>query len=322
MVNEKIDINNILTDKSRFSLKEVIFASGIETYSCAGSFDKLGILNPVIVQRDGDGFHLVDGRKRIEYSKQNGMTPVDAIVLHENTPITDIIILILCDKRKDIGSSIMNRVQFIYFAVSLNVPKGWILESLCVPLGLKPHAETLRSCERINTMPKELRLFCHEKKFSLKQLINLVSYPDDLLGLLVEWNTLLQLTASTMDEIASNLRSWLRSKNKSVNDLMNDAEIREILGSSMDPRDKTGRLRQLIRIRQFPVLSEVNSRIEKTVSDLDLPREIGIKWDRMLENKNAALSININDPKKWQRVLDALKSKDVKEALEDILNEL
>ncbi len=111
-------------------MKEVIFASGIETYSCAGSFDKLGILNPVIVQRDGDGFHLVDGRKRIKYSKQNGMTLVDAIVLHENTPITDIIILILCDKRKDIGSSIMNRVQFICFAVSLNVPEEWILKTL------------------------------------------------------------------------------------------------------------------------------------------------------------------------------------------------
>jgi len=197
-----------------------------------------------------------------------------------------------------------------------------MIESLCVALGLKPHAEILRGCERINRLPKELRLFCHETKFSLKQLINLASYPYDLLGLLVEWNSVLQLTASTMDEIASNLRGWLRVKNKSVNDLMNDAEIREILGSSMDSRDKTERLRQLIRIRQFPVLSEVNSRIEKAVSDLNLPEEIDIKWDRTLENKNAALSVNINDPGKWQSVLDTLRSKEVKAALEDILDGL
>jgi len=320
MTTEKVDINNILTDNGRFSLRNILFTSG--EYSCADSFNNLGILSPVIVQRGEDGVHLVDGRKRIQYAKQNGMISVDAVVLPVETQVTDIITFILCDKREDIGSSVMNMVQFICFAVSLNVPEKWALESLCVPLGLKPHPNTLHSCGRVNRLPKELRRFCHEKKFSLKQLINMASYPDDLLGLLVEWNRLLQLTASTMDEIASNLRDWLRSKNKSIDDLMNDAEIREILGSSMDPRDKTGRLRQLIRIRQFPVLSEVNSRIEKSVSDLKLPKEIGIKWDRTLENKNAALSININDPEKWQRVLDALRSKEVKEALEDILDEL
>jgi hypothetical protein len=317
---EKIEINKILMDKSSFSLREVLFRSEEHLYN--DSFDKLGILNPVVVWRDGESFHLVDGEKRIQYAKQNGMTTIDAVVLQEDTPVTDIITLILCDKREDIMSSIMNRVQFICFAISLKAAEEWMVESLCVPPGLKPHAETLRNCERINRMTEELRLFCHEKKFSFKQLINLSSYPDDLLGLLVEWNRFLHLTASTMDEIASNLRDWLRSKNKSVDDLKNDAEIMEILGSSMDTRDKTGSLRQLVRTRQFPVLSEVNSRIEKSVSDLKLPKEIGIKWDRTLENKNAALSININDPEKWQRLLDALNSKELKKALKDILDEL
>jgi len=311
---ESIDINNILTDNSRFSLNDTVFVSGTETYSCAGSFDKLGILNPVIVQTDEEGsLHLVDGGKRIQYAKQNRMTSVDAVVLPGDTQVTDII---------NIWSSVMNRVQFINYAVGLNAPEEWLIESLFVPLGLKPHTETLHSCERINALPKELRRFCHEKKFSMKQLINLSSYPVDLLGLLIEWNSALHLTASTMDEIASNLKGWLRSQNKGVADLMNDAEIREILGSSMDPRNKTERLRQLIRTRQFPVLTEVNSRIEKAASDLKLSKDIDIKWDRTLENKNAALSININDPGKWQNVLDTLGSKEVKEALEDILNEL
>ena len=318
-----IDINDILTDNSRFSLKETVFVSGIETYSCAGSFDEIGILSPVIVQKDKDGgLHLIDGNKRIAYAKQNGMLTIDAVVLPEETPVTDIITLILCEKREEIVLSIMNRVQFICFAVSLNAPEEWMIESLCVPLGLKPHTETLQSCERINTMPKELRSFCHDKKFSFKQLLNLASYTYDLLGLLVEWNSALQLTASTMDEIAANLKGWLRSHNKEVADLINDTEIRDIFESSMDPRDKTERLRQLIRTRQFPVLSEVHSRIEKAVSNMKLPKEIGIKWDRTLENKNAAFSININDPEKWQNVLEALKSKEVKDALKEILDEL
>lgn len=322
MAIESIDINNILTDKSRFSLEDKIFLS---TRLCfyTESFDKLGILTPVIVQQDGNGLlHLVDGRKRIQCAVQNGMTSVSAVVLPVDTPVIDIITLILYDKSGDVGASVMNRVQFISFAVSLGAPEKWVLESLCVLLELKPHSGTLSDCGRINALPKELKHFCHEKKFSFKQLINLASYPDDLLGLLVEWNSVLQLTASTMHEIASNLRDWLRSNNKNAYDLMKDIEISEILGSSMDPRDKTDRLRSLIRIRQFPVLSAVNARIEKAVSDLKLPKEIGIKWDKTLENKNAALSVNINDPKKWQGILNKLGSKEIRDALEDILSEL
>ena len=320
MTTDNIDIKNILTDKSRYSLKDILFSS--EEHSYNDSFEKLGIVNPIIVWREGESFHLVDGGKRIKFGKQKGMIVTDAVVLPENTLVTDIITLILCDKREDVGSSVMNRVQFICFAVSLNAPEEWMVESLCAPLGLKPHPNTLRACEEIIAMPKELRLFCHDKKFSLKQLINLASYPDDLLGFLVEWSSTLHLTASTMDEIASNLRGWLRSKNKSVDDLMNDAEIREILDSSMDPRDKTGRLRDIIHIRQFPVLSGVNSKIEKSVSNLKLPKEIGIKWDRTLENKKLGIFININDSRMLEEMVDIIGSEKVRAVLKEILDEL
>ena len=73
---ENIDIKKILTDKSRFSLKDILFKSEEHLYN--DSFDKLGILNPVIVQRDEEGrLHLIDGIKRIQYAKQNGMTLVE-----------------------------------------------------------------------------------------------------------------------------------------------------------------------------------------------------------------------------------------------------
>jgi hypothetical protein len=321
MAIESININNIRTDESRFSLKDVLFTSG--GYSYDESLNKLGILNLVVVQKYEDGrLHLIDGRKRLLYAEKNLVEMVDAVVLSEETPVTDIITLILCGKSEEIGSSAINRAQFICFAVSLGVPEEWVLKSLCAPFGLRPHSGTLSECGRICSLPKELKRFCHDKKFSLKQLINLSSYHGDLLSLLVEWNPLLHLTASTMDELASNLRGWMRSNNKNAADLIKDEEIMEIMGSSMDPRDRTSKLRRLFRVRQFPLLSEVNSRIEMTVSGLELPEEIDIKWDRTLENRNVAVSINIHDAGKLRRVLDSLKSKEVRDALEEILNEL
>jgi ParB-like chromosome segregation protein Spo0J len=323
MAIHSIKTSDVLIDESKFSLKDFLFVSDSEPSCYMQSFKKLGIIYPIIVQQDENAqMHLVDGKKRIQYAKQNQTDMIHATVLPETTPVSDIIVLILCDKRSIIESSIMNRIQFVSYAISLNVPESWILQSLCIPFDFKPHGEFLYECERVYNLPKKLKLFCHNKKLSLKQLINFACYAQDLLEQLIEWNSVLQLTASTMDEIASNLKDYLRSSNKNIKDFLSAPGIEEILDSSLSTRDKTERLRQAIFIKQFPVLSSINERIKKTVEDLNTPKEMSINWDRTLENKNVNLNINVQSPEKWQGILNSLKSKEIKKAIESILEEL
>jgi len=213
-------------------------------------------------------------------------------------------------------------VQFICFAKSLNIPESWLLETLCVPLGLKPDAEFLSVCKRIYNLPEKIRIFCHEKKYSLKQLINLTYHSDNLLEQLAEWKSILHLTASTLDEIAVNLRDYLKAENRNMEDFLKEPDLLEILDSSLSPRDKTDKLRQLLYLKRFPTLSNVNDKICDTIEKLNLPEQIIIKWDNTLENKNVDLNIHLNDPKKWNRLLDTLNSKKIKDALGSILNEL
>jgi hypothetical protein len=266
--------------------------------------------------------HLVDGKKRAEYAKQSDERMIRAMVLPDTTPVTDIVSLIHCNKRNDIESSVMNKVQFLCFAISMNVPESWILKVLCVPLEFKPHTEFLRECERIFHLPIELRQFCHEKKFSLKQLLNLSHYPPDVLSQLIQWKSTLQLTASTLDEIASHLKDYLRVTNKRIKDFLAEPEVEDIFESSLSQRDKTEKLRQLLYLKRFPTLSAVNANIRGIIKQLHLPKEIQVTWDGTLENKNVDVTININDPQKWQPVLDTLASPDVKKAVQSILDEL
>lgn len=320
---ESINIEDILVDDSRFSMKDRLFELVSEHTCHINSFDTLGILYPVIVYKDDKAqLHLVDGRKRIQFARERKEKKVRATILPQSTPVTDIITLIFCNRRHEIESSAMNRVQFLYFTSLLNAPESWILQSLCIPFEFKPYGEFLDECEQINNLPREIRLFCHEKKFSLKQLINLTYYPADLLKKLIEWKSVLQLTASTMDEIASNLKDYLKLHNKKIRDFAMEPDVREILDSSLSPRDKTERFRQFLYIKRFPTLAAVNGKIEKTVGKLDLPGEIRINWDRTLENKNVNISINIKDPDQWQTLVQKIKSDEVKRAVRSILDKL
>ena len=318
-----INLNDILIDDSRFSLRHYLFESFNAPTCHITSFDTLGILYPIIVYADDKKrYHLVDGRKRVQFAKEMREPRIKANVLPENTPLTDIITLSFCNKRNDIESSIMNKIQFLCYAMDLNVSDSWIVKSLCVPFEFKPHSSFLRECERICNLPGELKTFCHEKKFSLKQILNLTLYPDDLLLHIMKWKSSLQLTASIIDEIASNVKDYLRREGKSIQDFMSEEGVQEIFDSSLSPRDKTDKFRQLIHLRRFPVLSEKNSLIQKTVEDLRLNRDIAVDWDRTLEIKNLKVTVDVNDPSRWGKIIDTLSSEQVKKAIASILDEL
>jgi hypothetical protein len=190
MLTHSINIGDILIDDSRFSLSHYIF-DAVSDRSCQiNSFDTLGILYPIIVYEDNNKrLHLIDGKKRAIFALQSGDSNIRATVLPGTTPVTDLLILILCNKRHEIASSAINRIQFIYFANSLNAAESWILQSLCIPFEFKPHRDFFRECERIYNLPRELKLFCHEKKLSLKQMLNLSYHPQDLLTELLKWKS-------------------------------------------------------------------------------------------------------------------------------------
>ncbi len=319
---QSISASSILVENSRFSPGGFIFTDPGD--ACAAeSFGRLGILQPVILYRDAGGaLHLVDGRKRIDYARRRHMKAVSAVVLDPETPVTDIITLVLCDRNADIGSSIINRILFICFAQFSGVPESWILGTLCRRFGFKPYTDFLEDCSRVNGLPAELKHFCHEKRLSLKHIINLTRYPADILRQLMQWRNELALSASILDETASNLNDYLRGNNRTMDDFLSEPDVREVMQSDLSPRDKTARLRRLIYMKRFPVLTASNARIRETVGRLNLPDGISVNWDATLENRNVNLSVDINDVKQWRPLIEALSSGEVEKAVESILEEL
>ncbi|RJQ54838.1 MAG: hypothetical protein C4526_04625 [Nitrospiraceae bacterium] len=323
MTVQNVNINDIFVEKSRFSPGGVLYEPDFDKTGLEDSFANMGIIHPVIIQSDKGGqLHLIDGRKRIQFALRNHFNEISAVILPDTTPVTDIFTFILCNKRSGIEQSIMNKVRFICFAMDRDSPESWILNFLCPAFGFRPYSDFLKDCRRVNALPDELKLFCHEKKFSLKQILNLTHYPEEILSQLMAWRPDIQLTASIMDEIASNLKDYLRAQNKTIADFPGEPGVAEIMGSTQSPRDKTERLRELIRRKRFPVLSGVQVKMDKTVEGLNLPREISLEWDRTLENKNVDVTVHLKDIKEFDGLLDKVSSPEMKKALENLLDEL
>jgi hypothetical protein len=318
-----IQTDNILVDGSRFNLKKALFGIEESDPALTRSLQELGILSPVTVLKDSSGrYYLIDGFKRVRFALDTSLSAVEAVVLPDSTVVEEVISMILHDKRSIITESVMNKVCFVSFTVALKATEEWILNDLCKTLELRPHRSILEECERMSALPHELKSFCHEKKFSLKQMLNLSHHPEDLLMQLMSWRQVLQLTASVLDEMASNLRDHLRSNDITIDEFSSEREIEELIGSDISNRDRTERLRSIIRMRRFPVLTEVNDRIERVINELGLPGEIEIVWDKTLENRRVEFRIHVNNAVQWEEIMDAMRSPAVESALNRILDQL
>jgi hypothetical protein len=317
-----VNINDLIIEGSRFDYGDFIFSRTGDRI-LERSVEESGILNPVIVYEDRNSrYHLVDGWKRVEIALEKDTKNVEAAVLPDTTALTDIISLIYCDKIGEINESVINKIEFIYFALYLDADKEWIVKHLCTPFGLKPHSSFLEECRRIHHLPQELKFFCHEKRLSLKQIANLSYYPDEIITQVLKWKSLIHLTASIMDEIAVNLRDYLKASGKGLKDFLCEAEVKEVFDDSLNIRERTERLRNLLRQKKFPILTEVNSRIQGNIDSLNLPEEIIMDWDRTLENKRLDITLNLKDPAQWPDMVSKLKSDSINEAINKILDEL
>jgi len=318
----KINIADLIINGSRFDYGTFIYRRTQDSI-LERSVEESGILNPVIVYEDSNNhYHLVDGWKRAEIANEKDIKNVEAAVLPVTTALTDITSLIYCDNVEEINESVINKIEFICFALSLDADEQWIIKHLCIPFGLKPHSSFLEECRRIHNLPHELKFFCHEKRLSLKQIANLSYYPGDIIDQVLKWQSSIHLTASVLDEIASNLRDYLKVSGKGLKDFLCEPEVKEVFHDSMNIRERTERLRNLLKQRKFPILTEVNLRIQESINSLNLPDGISMDWDRTLENKGLDITVKLKDPAQWTDMVSKLKSDSISEAVKKILDEL
>lgn len=318
-----IQINDLLVEESRFSLSGVLFGRDSRETGLDRSFEEFGVLTPVTVFRDDeDRYHLIDGFKRIRFARNADIPAIEAVVLPGTTLTEEIVAMILYHRWAIIRESVINKVQFVSFAVASGSSDEWIIQYLCMPLELKPHRSFLAECERVHGLPQEVKRFCHEKRFSLKQVLNLTYYPEDLLRQLMLWRPKLKFSASALDEIASNLKDYLRSVQGGMYDFIAEPEVKNIIESDLSPRERTQKIRAFVSRKRFPVLTDVNENIERVVHDLALPEEITVAWDRTLENRSVEIVVKVKDGKQWQGIAEKLGSYDIEAALRNILDKL
>jgi hypothetical protein len=286
------------------------------------SLDTVGIQNPVLVHRLTDGsFHLVDGFKRAGYYRDKGETEIPCRVMSD-VSLSQVLDIIVIEHFGKIHSSPASRAKFICSALELGIAKELAIEHYLPMLQLESHGKILKQCEKIGSLPGEILDFLEEKRFSIKQCVHMTRHPRELLLQLFSWKRELALTASIVEELLENIKDYLRANQTSCGEFAQKKSVTEILFSTLSPQEKTKRFRELVRTLRFPILTETNGKMDRTVTELGLPDTVHIRWDRTLEKKEAIVTTRITDSTKWALALETLCKKDFAQCIDRLLEEL
>ncbi len=287
------------------------------------SLKTFGILNPLLVHRLADGsLHLVDGFKRAAHSPRTNEETFPCNVL-SHIPVASVLDLLLVNRFTSIDRSPASRIRFICFALASGVPRELVIERYLPMLQFAGHEKVLQKCEKVGALPEEVLAYLEEKRFSLKQCVHITRHPRDLLVQLFLWKKDLALTASIVEELLDNIKDTLRAHDGSLTDFIESPRVQDILRApSLSPNEKTTALRQLVKHMRFPILTTVNDKIENMVSALHLPPSINLQWDRSLEKKEVAITINVSSLDMWSDAVLNVTKENVDAQLGAILEEL
>ncbi len=291
------------------------------------AFQTLGVLQPLLVKKVSGQYHLVDGFKRLAYLIENKISLVSCSVLLENELDDDccgasVFNIALHESGLNKESRFVDKLYCVISAIQSGVSREQILELFLPALGLDAHDRVLRRLESIAKLPESVLDFCGEKNFSMKQCYHLTRHPSGVVDLVFSWRQQLFLTAAVVNELCESLKDHLRAHELTIDEFRQDHEVFSLLSSNLSPQEKTKQLRQLIRLRRYPLLTKINQEMVESKAAMKLPPSANLVWDSTLENRELKMMFAVKEPEEWQEVVERLQSGEVNQGVQELFRHL
>jgi hypothetical protein len=314
----------IISESKYFSIRRKLWDVQKSKYNILeSSLCDVGQVGALIVQEYSKGkFQLVDGFLRAAWGLKNKQKEVLCVVLGKETGPEKIIDILLLEHYDRILFSVTARVQFLRYAEGLGVSDDLLIQKYLPALQFEGHKNILDRCKSVADLPEKVLEFCSEKQFALKQCFSLTQYDFDLLMTVFSWRGELSLTASIIEELLENLNDYLRAASLTVSQFVDDLEFLGVMSLDLPAGEKTQRVRNFIRQKRYPVLSEVNSKMDEIAKNMKLSSNINISWDRTLENKGLTVSVRVQGADDFENGVKTLGKDEIKKLMKELLDSL
>jgi len=270
------------------------------------------VMMPILVQKREKKFHILDGFKRFNFSINQGLGKIPALIIPENTSLIRCIFYFLSQKP---SLSFIEKSHLMYELQKQGISREEIQN--IAPMVLHHNSSTvlLKQVFEIGCLPEEIKEFAEEKQLSFKQCKKLTFLNKDqlkeLASLVKDYHLTASLFLEWVDLFTMAIKKYQHPSIASVIAKLHDL-------SETSPVKRAEKLKKALMAYVKPLSLEIENRLHEKRKKI--PKGIQLSWDPSFEIKNIQISFQIKQENEFEHYLKQLKTS--KPTLMNMLNDL
>ena len=275
------------------------------------SIKKYGVLSPVLCIHTTENRYIVDGQQRYTIAKDIGLSHIPYIDL---TPPIDTATLVLALHKPQIDTSAMLKLRFIRAF-------NWTLDAAhCQALTLPYYAHLKADIARILTLSQDAQAFIHTKRFSFKEILNIIHYNVSVIDEVLHYNWAFNFTKTQFDTVISYIIALIKRNKTSFKSIFDQTNGPTIIETDTPPQYRLKCWLTRLREMAFPIHTQVRSDIDARIAAIHM--DTHIQYDPSLEKSGITLNAHITHPDQLRQFTQKMCDNTVHDTLCEIINRL
>jgi len=275
----------------------------------ARSIERVGILNPPLLQERSDGSIIcVLGRRRLQAAINAGISAVDVRLLPEDVPESEAFLLSFWD---NLGHRSFNRACTAVVVRRLLelFPRDKVASDFLPLLGVEATGPRLERLWALGGLDEHILKALASGRILEKTAVTLARLDPEERSTLMDLTESLGLNANKSAEVIDHLFDLSVPHEKSVLAWMRHDQVQTILQDEGCSRpERAARLRRLVRSWKFPVLAENERQFQEWVAGIPRARGIVVRPTPAFEDERCVIEITAESRGQVERILARIKN--------------
>ncbi len=301
----KRDIKIIEINSINYKDDTFLYSFPVKIERITESIKKVGLLNPIILFGCGDKYKIISGFKRFFAYKHLGYNDIDAFVFKSGS-ISDLeaFLISIYDNIEIRELNIIEKGNILSkLKKRFNLNDNEIIGEYMPVLQLEPSKKLLYDFINLCKLDDDLKEHLINRDVPIKVSSLLTSLSDENLKSMSEIITKLNLGANKIKELVAMIDEISKRDDIGIKKLLYDLKVIETLkNEKMTISQKWERIICILKEKRFPTWNDIEKKIIRNISSLNLPPNIHFKFPSYLEGNKYTFELEFSNSNELKNI--------------------
>lgn len=241
------------------------------------SIRRVGLITPPLLLENRGGFRVIAGFRRIQACRELGVSSIDARICPATTPVVTLAFLAISDNRFRLPPFNPVEISRALGLLVMALPDPVELAEAAAHLNLPTNRQAMDKLLPLSRMASRIQAGVISGAISVASATELSEMPPETADRVSNLFSRLRFSVSKQREILTLLREISIRDGLPIPEILREAPVsRAMARPEEDGNQRSEAVRQHLRKRRFPKLTEAEARYEAMRKELTLPRGVAI----------------------------------------------